>query len=177
VRRIDIASLGSIYVASTDNSLVGSRDKPLAVNVPLHRTLSEMLGQEAQLGPAAGEADDRRNRRYVFAFMHDIELPLDPTTRVQTFVNCSELTPQTPIGDQSYATGVSFFGSEHSRHGAAANSGGASLCVDLSQPLGRMGQPRGPRTDRLTVQLLPRCESNEAHVSNIRPRRVEVVVL
>jgi hypothetical protein len=147
------------------------------VNVPLHRTLSEMLGQEAQLSPAAGEADDRRNRRYVFAFMHDIELPLDPTTRVQTFVNCSELTPQTPIGDQSYATGVSFFGSEHSRHGAAANSGGASLCVDLSQPLARMGQPRGPRTDRLTVQLLPRCESNESHVSNIRPRRVEVVVL
>lgn len=177
VRRIDIASLGSVYVASTDNSLAGSRDKPLAVNVPLHRSLGEMLGQGAQLGPPSGGTDDRRNRRYVFAFMHDIELPLDPTTRVQTFVNCSELTPQTPIGDQSYATGVSFFGSEHSRHGAAANSGGASLCIDLSQPLARMGQPRGPRTDRLTVQLLPRCDNSEAHVSNIRPRRVEVVIL
>jgi tyrosinase len=177
VRRIDIASLGSVYVASTDNSLVGSRDKPLAVNVPLHGSLGDILGHAARLGPPSGEANDRRNRRHVFAFMHDVELPLDPTTRVQTFVNCAGLTPQTRIDDQSYATGVSFFGSEHSRHGAPADAGGASLCVDLSQPLARMGQPRGPRTDRLTVQLLPRCESNEAHVSNIRPRRVEVVIL
>jgi hypothetical protein len=40
-----------------------------------------------------------------------------------------------------------------------------------------MGQPRGPRTDRLTVQLLPSSNSGESHASNIRPRRVEVVIL
>src|SRR5262249_47515786 len=83
VRRIDIASLGSTSAASTDNSPVGTREKPLGVNVPLHRSLSEMLGPEARLGPVAGETEARRDRRYVFAFMHDIELPLDPTTRVQ----------------------------------------------------------------------------------------------
>jgi hypothetical protein len=33
------------------------------------------------------------------------------------------------------------------------------------------------RSDRLTVQLLPHCSSSENNVSNIRPRRVEVVIL
>ena len=72
------------------------------------------------------------------------------------------------IDDQSYATSASFFGSEHAQHGGASGSGhgtstgGGSLCIDLSQTLARMGQPRGPRTDRLTVQLLPSGDSGEA---------------
>ena len=77
----------------------------------------------------------------------------------------------------SYAAFVLGFGISFWQAVLVTVVGGASLCIDLSQPLARMGQPRGPRTDRLTVQLLPRCESNETHVSNIRPRRVEVVVL
>ena len=40
-----------------------------------------------------------------------------------------------------------------------------------------MDHPQSLRSDRLTVQLLPHCSSSEAHVSNIRPRRVEVVIL
>ena len=40
-----------------------------------------------------------------------------------------------------------------------------------------MDHPRSLRTDRLTVQLLPNCANSEANVSNVRPRRVEIVIL
>ncbi|MEI8152283.1 MAG: hypothetical protein WCG92_11865 [Hyphomicrobiales bacterium] len=40
-----------------------------------------------------------------------------------------------------------------------------------------MEHPRSLRSDRLTVQLLPHCANSESNVSNIRPRRVEVVIL
>ena len=183
IRRIEMPSLGSVYVASADNGTAASPDRPLAVTVPLSRSLGEMLGQDAVLGAASGGPETRGNRRYVFAFLHDVDLPLDAATRLRTFVNCQDLTPRTPIDDQSYATSASFFGSEHAQHGGASGSGhgtstgGGSLCIDLSQTLARMGQPRGPRTDRLTVQLLPSGNSGKSHASNIRPRRVEVVIL
>jgi hypothetical protein len=52
-----------------------------------------------------------------------------------------------------------------------------SMVVDLTQALGRLDDPQSLRADRLTVQLLPDCHSDEANVSNIRPRRVELVIL
>ena len=52
-----------------------------------------------------------------------------------------------------------------------------SVYVDLTQALARLDHPRSLRADRLTVQLLPHCSNSEANVSNIRPRRVEVVIL
>ena len=63
--------------------------------------------------------------------------------------------------------------------GAASRrgDGGASVYIDLTQALARMDHPRSLRSDRLTVQLLPHCSNSEANVSNIRPRRVEVVIL
>ena len=58
-----------------------------------------------------------------------------------------------------------------------ARPAGTSVYVDLTQALARMDHPRSLRADRLTVQLLPNCSNSEANVSNIRPRRVEVVIL
>ena len=55
--------------------------------------------------------------------------------------------------------------------------GGSSVCIDLTPALARMDHPRHLRGDRLTVHLLPSCANPEANVSNIRPRRVEVVAL
>jgi len=54
-----------------------------------------------------------------------------------------------------------------------SDGGGSSMYIDLTQALARLDH----RSDRLTVQLLPHCSSSEANVSNIRPRRVEVVIL
>ena len=178
VRRIDIPSLGSVYVASTDNGVVGSRDKPLAVNVPLHRPLGEMLGQEARLGPARG----RRRTTAATAAMSSPSCMTSscrstPARGCRHSSTAPNLRRRPGSTTRAMQRASACSASEHSRHGAPADSGGASLCIDLSQTLARMGQPRGPRTERLTVQLLPRCESNEAHVSNIRPRRVEVVIL
>ena len=130
-------------------------------------------------GPTGREAN--KYRRYVWAALRDIEPPLDATTRLRVFVNCHELSPRTRLNDPSYATSVSFFGGAHAGHGAeggtVAASGGSSVYFDLTQALARMDHPRSLRSDRLTVQLLPNCANSEANVSNVRPRRVEVVIL
>jgi hypothetical protein len=52
-----------------------------------------------------------------------------------------------------------------------------SMYVDLTPTLARMDYSASLRSDRLTVQLLPHCSNSENNVSNIRPRRVEVVIL
>ncbi len=111
--------------------------------------------------------------------LRDIEPPLDATTRVRVFVNCHDLSPRTRLNDPSYATSVSFFGGEHANHDGAGERSRRrpSVYVDLTQTLARMDHPRSLRADRLTVQLLPHCSNSEANVSNIRPRRVEVVIL
>jgi hypothetical protein len=51
------------------------------------------------------------------------------------------------------------------------------MYVDLTPTLARLENPASLRSDRLTVQLLPHCSNSETNVSNIRPRRVEVVIL
>ena len=59
-----------------------------------------MLGQSAVLHASGAASEARGNRRYVWAFLHDVEMPLDAATRLRTFVNCQELTPRTRIDDQ-----------------------------------------------------------------------------
>jgi hypothetical protein len=122
-----------------------------------------------------------RNRRYVWAVLHGIEAPLDTTTRLRVFCNGRELSARSRLDDPSYATSVSFFGGEHGGHDgdalARGPGSGSSVCVDLTPALGRLDHPRSLRGDRLTVQLLPHCANAEARVSNVRPRRVEVVIL
>ena len=83
------------------------------------------------------------------------------------------------MNDPSYATSWSFFGGEHAGHDALAQGSGAdgvSVCIDLTPALTRM-DARNYRGDRITVQLLPNGANSEAHVSRVRPRRVEIVVV
>ena len=123
--------------------------------------------------------DARKNRRYVWAVVHDIELPLDVTTRVRVFCNCQELNARTNLDDPTYATSLSFFGGEHGSHSGRTierGRGSASVCVDLTPALARLDPPR-LRADRITVQLLPQCLNSEVNVSNVRPRRVEIVII
>ncbi|MEA2980774.1 MAG: tyrosinase [Alphaproteobacteria bacterium] len=176
LRRIELPSGGAIHAAVADNDQIASRDRPIGISVPLGRPLGDILGPQA-LAFRPDRPDARKYRRYVWAALRDIEQPLDATTRLRVFVNCHELSPRTRLNDPSYATSVSFFGGEHASHGGAGERGGASVYVDLTQALARMDHPRSLRADRLTVQLLPNCANNEANVSNIRPRRVEVVIL
>jgi hypothetical protein len=179
VRRIELQGGGSIHVATAENGMVASRDKPIGISVPLGRPLGDIVGPQA-FAMRPDRADDKRLRRYVWAFLRDIDQPLDATTRVRVFCNCQELSPRTRIDDPSYATSVSFFGGEHASHaggGFDRGPGGGAICVDLTPALGRLDHPRSLRADRLTVQLLPNCANGEANVSNIRPRRVEVVIV
>jgi tyrosinase len=169
VQRIELQGVGSIYV----------RDRPIAISVPLGRQLGDIVGQQA-FAMQPDRPQDKGQRRYVWAFLHDVVSPLDVTTRVQVFCNCRDLNSRTQLNDPSYLTGVSFFGSEHASHSngnVVSRSAGISACVDLTPALSRLDRPRSLRTDRLSVQLLPNCENTEANVSNVRPRRVEVVIL
>jgi tyrosinase len=173
--RHTLATGDTIEVAAAENDRIASRDRPLAVVVPLGRPLGDILGPGALA--RSGELGDRRYRRYVWAVVRDIEPPLDVTTRVRVFANCTDLSPRTQITDPTYATSMAFFGSEHARHGAAGAgdaANGTSVCIDLTPSLARMPSLR---QDRLTVQLLPHCANTESNVSNIRPRRVEIVIL
>jgi hypothetical protein len=182
LRRIELPSGGTIYAADAENDQVASRDRPIGISVPLGRPLGDILGPQA-LAFRPDRPDSKKYRRYVWAALRDIEQPLDATTRVRVFVNCHELSPRTRLDDPSYATSVSFFGGEHASHAEAGEpaqverGNGGSVYVDLTQALARMDHPRSLRADRLTVQLLPNCANSEANVSNIRPRRVEVVIL
>jgi len=183
LRRIELSSGGTIYAAAADNTEVASRDRPIGISVPLGRPLGDIVGAQA-LAFRPDRPDAKQNRRYVWAALRDIEPPLDATTRVRVFVNCQELSPRTGLNDPSYATSVSFFGGDHRGHDEAGGRGqiqrsdsGTSVYIDLTQALARLDNPRSLRSDRLTVQLLPHCSSSEANVSNIRPRRVEVVIL
>jgi tyrosinase len=183
LRRIELPSGGTIYAAAAENDQVASRDRPIGISVPLGRPLGDIVGAQA-LAFRPDRSDAKHHRRYIWAGLRDIEPPLDATTRVRVFVNCHELSPRTGLNDPSYATSVSFFGGEHVGHDEAGargqvqrSNGGGSVYVDLTQALARMDHPRSLRSDRLTVQLLPHCSSSEANVSNIRPRRVEVVIL
>jgi hypothetical protein len=98
---------------------------------------------------------------------------------VRVFCNCRELNARTRLDDPGYATSMSFFGGNHAGHdgGDAAIPHGNSICVDLTPALAHMDRPGGTLGDRLTIQLLPNCSNSEANVSNVRPRRVEVVIL
>jgi tyrosinase len=171
-RRIELQGAGNIVVAAAENNLVASREKPIEISVPLGRSLADFVSPES-LAFQPGEAGSKQNRRYVWAFVHDIEAPLDATTRVRVFCNCKELSTRIGPDHPSYATTVSFLGGDHAGHGDFGRPAGlGSICVDLSPALAR-----NLRGDRLTVQLLPHCSNNEANVSNFRPRRVEVVIL
>lgn len=178
LQRYALPTGDTIEIAAAENDRVASREHPLAITVPLGRPLGDILGSNALA--QAGDLGDRRYRRYVWAVIRDIEPPLDVTTRVRVFCNGGELPPRTRLSDPAYATSVSFFGSEHMRQGGMGHDGGhgaASICVDLTSSLAQMGQPRHLRSDRLTVQLLPHCVNSEADASNIRLRRMEVVIL
>ena len=113
--------------------------------------------------------------------LRDIEAPLDATTRVRVFCNCTDLSPRTRLSDPGYATSIAFFGSEHGNHAAENGVGGTgtgTVCVDLTSTLAQMAQQQGGLSeDRLMVQLLPHCANTESNVSNVRPRRVEIVIL
>jgi tyrosinase len=177
LQRVDLREGRTLLVAAAENEQVAARDRPIEIAVPLGRPLVEIVGGEA-FAFRPDRPDYKKYRRYVWAVLRDIEAPLDTTTRVRVFTNCHQLSPRTPLHDPSYTTSLSFFG-EHAHHdGSAARSGGGfSACVDLTPALARLAHPRSPRSDRLTVQLLPHCSNREARVSNVRPRRVEIVIL
>jgi hypothetical protein len=174
--RHTLATGDTIEIAAAENDRVASIERPLAVKVPLGRRLGDILGPGALT--RTGELGDRRYRRYVWAMIRDIEPPLDATTRIRVFANCTDLSPRTQITDPTYATSMAFFGNEHAQHGGAASAAGASngtsVCIDLTPSLARMP---ALHLDYLTVQLLPHCASTETNVSNTRPRRVEIVIL
>ena len=127
-----------------------------------------------------GRPEGARDRRYVWAVIRGIAPPPDATTRVRVFCNCHDLMPSTRLDHPSYSTSFSFFGDHRGgaadAHASHGNSG-ASVCVDLTPALARMGNPRTLRSDRVTVQLLPQCASSQAQASAVRARCVEVVVL
>jgi tyrosinase len=175
LRRLELPMGGAIYAAAAENEQIASRDRPLSISLPLGRPLGDIVGAQA----FAMQPDAKKYRRYVWAVLRDIEQPLDVTTRVRVFANCHDLSPRTRLDHPSYATSLSFFGSEHANHYAAGDhsTAGMSMYVDLTPTLGRTGYPASLRSDRLTVQLLPHCSNSENNVSNIRPRRVEVVIL
>jgi tyrosinase len=177
LRRIELPSSGAMYAAAVGNDQIASRDRPIAISLPLGRPLGEIVGPMA-FAFRPDRPDAKKYRRYVWAALRDIERPLDSTTRVRVFCNSPELSPQTPLDHPGYATSVSFFGAEHASHGAAEpGAGGPSIHVDLTPTLARMDHPETLRSDRLTVHLLPHCANSENNVSNIRPRRVELVIL
>jgi tyrosinase len=179
LRRIELPSGGAIQVAVAENQSVASRDRPIGISVPLGRPLGDIVGPMA-LAFRPDRPDAMKYRRYVWAVIHGIEPPLDATTRVRVFTNCHELSARTRLDNPSYTTSLSFFGGHHAGHDANAgprDTAGASVCVDLTPALARMDHPRSLRGDRLTVQMLPTCSNDEANVSNVRPRRVEVVIL
>lgn len=155
-----------------DNQNAASKNRPIGISVPLGRPIQQIV-QPADLAIGAGGRNAGHRRRYVWAFVHDIEPPLDKATRIKLFCNCQELTPQTPTDDPSYLTSMSFFGGEHSHDGGTGTSNG-SACIDLAPALARADQLS---SDRLTLQFAPNGMNNEPNVSNTRPKRVEVVIL
>lgn len=179
VRRIDVRNNGTVYVATTENETVASRDRPIGISIPLGRPLGDIVNP-VTLSTRPDSQDARQNRRYVWAIFHDVEPPLDATTRVRVFCNCRGLTARTGPDDQSYATSISFFGRDHGSHGGTMSESGPgsnSLCVDLTSTLARVESPLGLRNNRLMVQLLPQCSNAEVNASNVRPRRVDVVII
>jgi tyrosinase len=178
LHRIDLREGRTLLVAAAENEQIASRDRPIGISVPLGRPLGEIVGAQA-FAFRPDRPDHKKYRRYVWAVLRDIEGPLDATTRVRVFTNCHALSPRTPIHDPSYTTSLSFFGGEHAHHDDPSSSarGAMSACVDLTPALARMDYARGMRSDRLTVQLLPHCSNHEARASNIRPRRIELVIL
>jgi tyrosinase len=172
---IDLRDGRTLLVAAAENEQIASRDRPIAISVPLGRPLGELVGEQA-FAFRPDKPDYKKYRRYVWAVLRDIEAPIDPTTRVRVFTNCHALSPSTPLYNPSYTTSLSFFGGAHA-HGGERESGAFSVCVDLTPALARMDHLQSMRADRLNVQLLPHCSSQESRVSSVRPRRVEVVIL
>ena len=175
VRRIELRNAGTIYVAGAENGAVASRDQPIGISVPLGRLLTDIVNPAAFTANAS-QPSVRADRRYVWAVVHDVELPLDKTTRVRIFCNCQELNARSGPNDPAYATSLSFFGGDHGHGNGESAPRTSSVCVDLTPALARF-EPERLQIDRLTVQLLPECQNREAHASDVRPRRVEIVVI
>jgi len=169
---IPLASGASIRVASAQTRHVASRDRPMAVSVPLGAALGEIGGPMAMAGrPGRTPA----GRRYVFAMLCGIEPPPDITTRVRVYCG-GEASARMRPGDPGYVTSFGFFGGNgaNAHHG---NSRGSTVCIDLTPALSRMNGSRAMRGDRLTVQLLPTCRSNAPNAADVRLSRVEIVVI
>jgi tyrosinase len=172
VHRIELKTGGFVEIGVAENRNTASRDQPIGISVSLGRPLSQIVNP-AELA-LAGDGKNAGNRRhFIWAFVHDIEPPLDKSTRIKLFCNCQKLTSSTPIEDPSYVTSVSFFGGGHS-HDLRPGADGGSVCVDLTSALARADRLTG---DRLTVQFAPDCANREPNVSNTRPKRLEVVIL
>lgn len=176
LQRIELPAGGAVQIAVAHNDRIASRDHPIDISVPLGRPLGEIVGPQA-FAFRPDRPETMKYRRYVWAMLRDIEQPIDPSTRLRVFCNNRQLSARTSLSEPGYATSVSFFGT-HGEHGGNDRSGaGGSVCVDLTSALARLDDSHGMRSDRLTVQLLPHCSNSEANVSNMRPRRVEIVIL
>jgi tyrosinase len=178
IGEIPLPSGGTIQLASARNRAVATRDRPLAVTVPLARPLGE-IANAAALTLRPDRAAALRDRRHVWAVIRGIAPPPDRSTRVHVFCNCRTLTPATPLTHPSYATSFSFFAARGGgRYGAHAGHGaGVSVCVDLTPAVARMQMPRHGRGAELAVQLLPACNNRDPAASAVRPDCVEIVVL
>ncbi len=136
------------------------------------RPLQQLIGPALTGEPAAPGRDHGGAR--VWATIRGIEPPRDKTTRLRVFANCEALSPRTPLDDVSYATSVSFFSADHSRHNGAT---GPSVSVDLTPTLRQLHRRRRLRGDRVVLQLLPVCHGGDVSASSIRARRVEVALI
>lgn len=189
LRRVELGGGGALYMAAAESDAMGSRERPVAIPVMLGRPLGDVLNPAALAAvraPRQGKRERHVTRQCVWATMRDIEPPRDPNTRVRVFVNCSDLSPGTPLSDPSYVTSLSFFGAEHMMHAGAGGAhaahaqmgpGGACVSVDLTPALARMSRTKSFHDDKIVVQMMPVCAQGDAAGSIVRPRRVEIAII
>lgn len=115
-------------------------------------------------------AFNRQRTQRIVAFVKGVTPPEDRGIGVRVFLNCSYLTPVTPVDDPHYAGSFTFFvGAEHSEHG------GLSYAIDLTDTIRRLALEESLESDQLNVQLVPLTYDGRIYDGAIEIGEIEVV--
>lgn len=166
---------GSVQIVAVDNRNTANRARPLAIPVPLGRDINDVI----RVPPARPSGSMTHflvgASQRIIANIQGMMPPRDKKTRIRVFLNRDNLSPLIPVSDPHYVTSFSFF--EGNDHGHGHSDEGTNVSVDLTTTLAQIARQQRLLGDKIVVQLMPNSASSDLADSEIRPTRVELIII
>jgi tyrosinase len=129
---------------------------------------------------AAGVAadDGAEDGSKVLAFVRGVNPPENPQVTVNVFLNCPNLTAETPVSDPHYVGNFTFFGMHEHEDGEDEHDMKQSFAFDLTEAVDRLRVLEPDLESQLTIQLMPvPLEGRDVPPQEIGIEGVEIVYI